>query len=145
LPPECRDFFSIATSEGRDKEFANFDLDKQLRIHRCGIDLGPRISFALDIAHRGRPIIPDLLERLNALHSEYSYKADKSRYAIIQVLEYLAESHEIDDYAPVELSISKAIDEMQSDSYRDDSVASLGEIRISDPLSPTHLKENVTH
>src|SRR6478672_3351677 len=37
LPPECRDFFSIPTSEGREKAFADFDLDKQLRIHRCGM------------------------------------------------------------------------------------------------------------
>jgi hypothetical protein len=139
LPQECSDFFTTPAS-AREKEFANFDLDKQLRIQRCGMDLKPEVSYAPDIAARGRAIIPYLLNRLNELHGAYSYQADKSRYAIILIFEYLAKSNEIDDYAPVELAISKAISEMQSDSYKEDAVASLGQIQISSPLSPTHLK-----
>ena len=70
MSAECNEFFSKPTSE-RERLFANYDLETQLRLYRCGMNLRPPdSSLPIFIAEKGESVIPILLNRVETEKDE---------------------------------------------------------------------------
>jgi len=81
MPPECQEFFYSGSSNDAEKEFSSYDLDKQLKIYRCGMTRRPpHTTLALLIADRGEDAVSPLLDKLETERDELS------QYSIIRIL-----------------------------------------------------------
>ena len=84
LPAECSEFFAYPLDQ-RGQVLSNYQLDKQLRIYRCGLDRRPPDTYlARVIADGGEATIPMLLERLE------TEKDELTQYGIIEIFEAMS-------------------------------------------------------
>jgi hypothetical protein len=78
MSDECQGFYK--DRNGHTEAFKQYDLDKQLRIYRCGLHREPPdIALGSDIARRGEPAIPILLQKLETATD------DETKYEIVDV------------------------------------------------------------
>jgi hypothetical protein len=83
MSSECEEFYKDRAA--RTEEFKRYDLDKQLRIYRCGLHREPPdIMLGSYIAEKGEPAIPALLQKLETATD------DETRYEIIDVFSLMA-------------------------------------------------------
>lgn len=120
---ECEQFYDLSSNQ-REEIIETYDLDKQLRIHRCGLDLVPKkIAYAIPIAKRGKTVIPTLLNKLSTEADE------KMQYAIILVFHMMSAEDLKGNEEVVIRSIENAIAEMQNKAVKEDSQRSLVSIK----------------
>lgn len=129
-PRECAEFFAKESTNGL-REFANYSLEKQLIIHRCGLDMRPRYDFSYEIADRGDVIVPILLQELARDNYQSHYEADKSKYATILIFQRLASRGQLDNNENVIRTIENAVSEIQTEWIKEKADESLSEIKTS--------------
>jgi hypothetical protein len=83
MSAECQEFYKDRV--GHTEDFKRYDLDKQLRIYRCGLNREPPdIMLGAHIARRGESAIPILLQKLE------TETDDETRYEIVDVFSAMA-------------------------------------------------------
>jgi hypothetical protein len=110
---ECRDFFSLPSSQG-EKVFVTYDLDKQLRLYRCGMNLHPPdSSLALYIAERGESAIPALLDKLDAETDELF------QYSIVRIFALMSLKGQLRNRSDVIDRIRQVVRKMKIPTFRE--------------------------
>jgi hypothetical protein len=130
-PKECVEFFNTDARQD-ERIFAGYDLERQLTIHRCGLDRHPPSDYSYRIADRGKTIIPVLLEKLNSNDgNDYKgkYYADKTKYGIILIFRRLAKDGELKNNKEVIEVLDKTVSEIGRGWIRDEAEESLTEIK----------------
>ncbi len=127
-PEVCTEFFE-KDSTPRLKEFQNYDLTKQLAIHRCGLDRRPRSDHSFEIANRGRSLVPTLLEQLNRKDFSNTYDAELSKFGIILIFQRLGANGELAESPTALRSVEKAVSEIKTDWIHTEADKSLSDIR----------------
>lgn len=128
-PKICVEFFNTDSSQ-REKEFPEYDLEKQFTIHRCSLDRKPIIEiYHRDIAKRGKGIIPILLQKLNSNNYKNRYDAEKTKYAIILVFEALSDNGELNNNKQVIKIIEQTVSGIRTDWIKEEAEESLAEIK----------------
>jgi len=123
MPEECEQFYKHLSSNQREEIFGTYDLEKQLRLHRCGLDLTPmKLAYSTEIANRGKAIIPTLLNKLSTENDEVT------KYGIILVFEMMSEKENLKEDKEVIDSIRNAISGMNTKWVKDYSQKSLSQI-----------------
>jgi len=124
MPEECEYFYKSLTSNQREVVFKTYDLEKQLRLHRCGLEKIPMdTSQSIGIANRGKDIVPILLNKLSV------EKDEVTKYGIILIFESMFAAGILKDDEMVINNIKKAISEMKTDFARNYSQRSLTRIQ----------------
>lgn len=127
-PQVCVEFFR-KNSTPRLAEFREYDLEKQLLIHRCGLDWHPRYDHSYEIAERGREIIPRLLEELRRTEYRSRYDSDLTKYGIILIFQRLADEGDlINDKAILE-ALDQALSGMTTNWIREEAALSVADIK----------------
>ena len=127
-PKECAEFFSTDSTQ-RLKEFPKYDLEKQLIIHRCGLDWHPRYDYSYEIAERGKTIIPTLLQKLNNDNYKSIRGLEKTKYGIILIFQRLAENGDLNNNKEVLKILEQTVSEMRANWIKEASEKSLAEIK----------------
>lgn len=125
LPPmssECREFFSRPLDE-HGKHIATYELEKQLRIFRCGLTRHPpEITLAAYIADSRKDQVPTVIERLEREPDELL------QYGIVEVLERMAIKGYLQDRTAVANRVRRVIAKMKNPAFRERSEKALGTI-----------------
>lgn len=124
----CIDFFNTPSTP-RLKEFYTYDLEKQLTIHRCGLDWHPTEEYSYEIAQRGKVIVPALLQKLKDGDYKNSYDAEKTKYGIVLIFRRLASHGELNDDPQLIGTLEKAVSEIKTHWIRQEADESLAEIK----------------
>jgi hypothetical protein len=113
-PPMCKQFYSLSANQ-REKEFVTFDLDKQLVLFKCGMNLRPpEMTNAILIASGGPPIIPRLLKELE------EEKVDEFRqYSIVYIFSLMSVKGHLRDHRDAIHRLRKMVEAMKSKTIRD--------------------------
>lgn len=128
-PKECVEFFN-KESTNRLREFDSYDLEKQLIIHRCGLDWHPQYDRSYEIADRGKSIIPSLLEKLEDGNYKNSYDAEKTKYGIVLIFQRLASRGQLNENNQAEIKIlENAVSEIKTNWIRKEADQSLVDIK----------------
>lgn len=122
-PKECVEFFHTPSTQ-RLKEFPRYDLEKQLVIHRCGLDWSPPYDYSFEIAKQGKNIIPILLHRLNNGDYKSRYDEEKTKYGIILIFQRLAENGELHNKEIIPI-LEKTVSEFKNDWIKESAEESL--------------------
>ena len=121
MPAECQDFYK--DREGHTEDFKYYDLDKQLRIYRCGLHREPPdIMLGSYIARRGESAIPTLLQKL------WIESDDEAKYAIIDVFSSMANLGYLRNHPEVNSRIRSVIDQMTNPYWKRESESALEKI-----------------
>ena len=124
-PKECLEYYGKAATP-REQEFREYDLEKQLTIHRCGLDRKPpNISHANYIADRGKAVVPALFQYLDNKSSKEGYEADMTKLAVVLVFRSLSVKGELNGEPKVVDKVKELISTIKTESVRDEANESL--------------------
>jgi hypothetical protein len=113
MSAECSEFFSKPTSE-RERLFANYDLESQLRLYRCGMNLRPPdSSLPIFIAEKGESVVPTLLNRLE------TEKDELFQFGIIDIFHVMAIKGHLSGRSDVTNRIRHIVSKMKIAPLRD--------------------------
>ena len=122
VPEQCKEFYSL-TSNQQEKVFPTYSLEKQIVLHRCGMDHRPPTTvYSIYIAERGEPAIPFLLERLE------SEKNELSQYAIIDIFEVMSIKGYLRNRSDVVSRIRQVVSRMKISTFKEMAQKDLDEI-----------------
>jgi len=114
MPPECQEFFYSGSSNDAEKEFSSYDLDKQLKIYRCGMTRRPpHTTLALLIADRGEDAVSPLLDKLETERDELS------QYSIIRILAVMSLKGHLRNRSDVADRVRQVIARMTIPTFRE--------------------------
>jgi hypothetical protein len=119
---ECKAFFSQPSSV-QEKQFRTYDLEKQLDFYRCGMRRRPpESSLSILIAERGAPVVPVLLQKLEA------EKDELFQYAIIDIFEVMSVKGQLRGRKDVVARIKQVVANMKFSTFREMAKRDLEEI-----------------
>ena len=121
MPEQCKEFYSL-TANQQEKAFPTYSLEKQLVLHRCGMDLRPPITtYSICIAEH-EPAIPLLLDGLE------SEKNELTQYAIIDIFEVMSVKGYLRNRSDVVSRIHQVVARMKIPTFKEMAQKDLDEI-----------------
>jgi hypothetical protein len=129
LSKECKDFLNTPSSQ-IEREFAEYDLEKQLTIHYCALSIRPPTGiYANRIAKRGKGIIPILLQKLTSNDSKSRHEKEKTKYAIILIFQSLSWNGELDNNKQIIKILEQTVSEIRTTWIKEEAEKALADIK----------------
>ena len=121
-PSECKEFFAMSI-EQQEAQFRTFNLERQLKTFRCGMERRPpEIGLAYDIAKGGEKIVPALTEAL------VNEKDEWMQNAIIDIFRVMSNDGYLRGKMEVVQQIRDTVSRMKISRIKKEAEESLNEI-----------------